>query len=252
VLRKELPSSSSSSGDDHESSSITTASLSASIPHSTLYTAATQVPSMSLSELNEQTRQQRARLTDLITQVSRPIGSKILDSSSTAAVRPSLPHGSVKSFALKFTHVKGHSNNVWNDYADQLASRGKLGVHCSVGRYASHTGTVTIASIGSKATRSRSRSRSRSPIPTSSTASVEVDTATLVMDTGTPLKSASRKGRKRNTPMTVDDLFDADTASVRSDTESVAGLGLDISSSSSSPIMKATDKKAKRSSPSKK
>eukprot|EP00597_Dinobryon_sp_UTEXLB2267_P017622 CAMPEP_0201113684 /NCGR_PEP_ID=MMETSP0812-20130820/77978_1 /ASSEMBLY_ACC=CAM_ASM_000668 /TAXON_ID=98059 /ORGANISM="Dinobryon sp., Strain UTEXLB2267" /LENGTH=225 /DNA_ID=CAMNT_0047377237 /DNA_START=478 /DNA_END=1155 /DNA_ORIENTATION=+ len=37
---------------------------------------------------------------------------------------------------ISFEHVKGHSNNKWNDLADKLANRGSAGETCNTGRYA--------------------------------------------------------------------------------------------------------------------
>lgn len=36
---------------------------------------------------------------------------------------------------VRFEHVKGHSNDRWNDAADGLANRGAAGQACSIGRY---------------------------------------------------------------------------------------------------------------------
>lgn len=38
-------------------------------------------------------------------------------------------------FRLALSHVKGHSNNLWNDRADSLANIGKSGKSCNFGRY---------------------------------------------------------------------------------------------------------------------
>jgi ribonuclease HI len=37
---------------------------------------------------------------------------------------------------LRSSHVKGHSNHRWNDWADRLATRGAEGGFCAVGRWA--------------------------------------------------------------------------------------------------------------------
>merc|ERR1712194_317640 len=37
---------------------------------------------------------------------------------------------------VRLEHVKGHSNDKWNDAADGLANRGCCGSFCSIGRYA--------------------------------------------------------------------------------------------------------------------
>jgi len=37
---------------------------------------------------------------------------------------------------ISFEHVKGHSNDKWNDLADKLANRGSAGETCNTGRYA--------------------------------------------------------------------------------------------------------------------
>ena len=44
------------------------------------------------------------------------------------------------SFEVSFQHVKGHSNDRWNDLADELANRGSSGQTCRSGRYASVPG----------------------------------------------------------------------------------------------------------------
>eukprot|EP01036_Dinobryon_divergens_P022700 gene22700-30982_t len=38
---------------------------------------------------------------------------------------------------IAFEHVKGHSNDRWNDRADKLANKGSSGMTCSAGRYGS-------------------------------------------------------------------------------------------------------------------
>jgi ribonuclease HI len=40
------------------------------------------------------------------------------------------------SLQISFKHVKGHSNDPWNDLADKLANRGSSGETCKSGRYA--------------------------------------------------------------------------------------------------------------------
>lgn len=119
----------------------------------------------SLSELNAQSRQERERLKDLIAQVSR----SELTSAQPNPAPPTAPR-TTRRFALKFTHVKGHSDNPWNDRADALANQGKQGVHCSVGRFA--VGSMSRSpvlvervddSVGALPISSRSTRKSQSP-----------------------------------------------------------------------------------------
>ena len=42
---------------------------------------------------------------------------------------------SASPMRIVFEHVKGHSNDPWNDRADELANRGSSGLTCSAGRY---------------------------------------------------------------------------------------------------------------------
>jgi hypothetical protein len=41
-----------------------------------------------------------------------------------------------RPISIEFEHVKGHSNDRWNDHVDRLANEGCAGNCCSVGRYA--------------------------------------------------------------------------------------------------------------------
>ena len=61
---------------------------------------------------------------------NRPLYSKIRDIlqrlTAVEAVSP---------MRIDFEHVKGHSNDIWNDRADRLANKGSSGLVCSAGRY---------------------------------------------------------------------------------------------------------------------
>lgn len=45
------------------------------------------------------------------------------------------PSSTLMPISLTFEHVKGHSNDRWNDLADELANRGAKGRTCVAGRY---------------------------------------------------------------------------------------------------------------------
>jgi len=62
---------------------------------------------------------------------------------SLAAKARSLLQSARQHRKVRFEHVKGHSNNRWNDAADGLANRGAAGETCSIGRYGRGDGAAS-------------------------------------------------------------------------------------------------------------
>ena len=57
------------------------------------------------------------------------------DNKHLAATARALLKVVLEQRTVRFEHVKGHSNDRWNDEADDLADRGAKGEQCTIGRY---------------------------------------------------------------------------------------------------------------------